>query len=114
MAVTDLTFLNAFSNGNGALKKQFIQMFISSAPNSILEMKQAAAENRLHDLGRGAHSIKPQFSYMGIDSCTEQILKLEKCDEQKLNENEIQELINAVSQICSEAVIELQEVVNEL
>lgn len=114
MKYANLTFLNSFASSKPALVVQFISTFIKTAPETISEMKQAFADHDFHKMSRAAHSLKPQCSYMGIDQINESLVAIEEAEKNNLSNDKISDLLNTVSEICLEAVKELQDHLNTL
>src|SRR6185503_9247597 len=74
----DLSFLRVYSGGNNELMKKFIHSFLERTPTSIKTMEEQLAIKDFHGLSRSAHSLKPQFSYVGIGKAAELVKGIEE------------------------------------
>src|SRR6185436_17048611 len=74
----DLSFLRIYSGGNNELMKKFILSFLERTPASIKTMEEQLSTKDFHALSRSAHSLKPQFSYVGIPRAADLIRGIEE------------------------------------
>lgn len=107
-------FLKSFTNNNPEKIKKYVRLFLNTAPEAILLMKQYHTSSEWAQLKTTAHSLKPQLAYMGIDCLKETILRIEEYAGEGKNPEMISEMITHVEKNCSIAFIELEDFVNSL
>ncbi len=107
--LTDMSFLNQFTGGNPEKKKKYIHMFLENGPR-LLKTIQTALEKKDYDaLKVAAHSMKPQFSYMGIPEEVSQIFLTEQSAGQPAHHHLLPGLVRQLEQVCIKAFEELKQ-----
>ena len=76
----DLTFLNSFTGGNPEKIKKYISMFLNYCPGQLTTMQEQLTSQNYDGLRVTAHALKPQITYMGIQSGEELIKKIIQAD----------------------------------
>src|SRR6185436_5121059 len=99
----DLSFLRAYSSGNNELMKKFINSFLERTPASIKTMEEQLAAKDFHGLSRSAHSLKPQFSYVGIGKAAELVRAIEESAKEMHEVETIHEHLDEVKSILNRA-----------
>lgn len=112
--VTDVSFLETFTNGNREKMSRYIRMFLDAAPSAIGLMRTQLEAGEYRQLKTTAHSIKPQLSYMGIASLKEKILRIEEYAETGEKKEELGNLIDDVDQTCKLAYRELEDLIGKI
>lgn len=111
--VTDMTFLDQFTKGDGTKRTKYIQMFLNNAPGLIKKIEETFHNNDREALKIAAHSLKPQLNYMGVKEDRSHIFQLEQAAQDTLIPNEkITELIQHLKLVCIKAFEELQEIID--
>ncbi|MFI5172578.1 MAG: Hpt domain-containing protein [Chitinophagales bacterium] len=110
----NLSFLENFTKNDTAKMIKYINMFLSLAPSSIETMKQQYMGGDWNNLKTTAHSLKPQFAYMGIESLRENIMRIEEYAGEEKHPQIIETLILAVEEGCNEAFLELRDVIQKI
>lgn len=106
---TDLTMLKKMADGNEQFIKEFITLFLETAPASIISMQKALSEKDWVNLKNLAHKLKPSFNYLGIYQLTEATATIEH-NIVKQNEMEIiPELVDQIVEISNFAFTELKK-----
>ncbi len=110
----NLSFLENFTKNDSGKMIKYINMFLQLAPPSIQTMKHQFELGDWNNLKTTAHSLKPQFAYMGIESLKEIILRIEEYAGEQKNPESIHSLILLVEEGCNEAFMELKDVVQKI
>jgi signal transduction histidine kinase/CheY-like chemotaxis protein/HPt (histidine-containing phosphotransfer) domain-containing protein len=105
--VTDMAFLNQFTNGNAEKKKKYIGMFLDNGPKLLAKIKLALAEGDFETVKVAAHSMKPQLSYMGVKEETSNIFLIEQTAGQAAHRDHLLPLIEHLEMLCNQAFAEL-------
>ena len=105
----NLTFLNSFTGGNPEKIKKYITMFLNHCPSQLVTMKEQLSLANYDGLRGTAHALKPQITYMGIQSGEELIKKIEQMAGSKTEVEKLPEIFNNFNSICEQAMIELKE-----
>jgi PAS domain S-box-containing protein len=104
----NLDFLREISDGNEAFYKEFIQLFLNSAPQSITEMQKSHDECNWENLRQVSHKIKPSFNYIGLKELNLAAAKIEDYSKKQENLDQIPLLIEKIRSTCEIAFKELQ------
>ncbi len=106
---TNLDFLREISDGNDVFYKEFLSLFLTSAPKSISEMEQCYTARDWEHLRMLAHKIKPSFNYVGLKELNHCAAKIEEIATKKIDSGEIQMLLDNIKSVCAVAFKELEE-----
>jgi len=100
--------LEAMSSGDEAFINKMVDMFIHMTPEAVDRMVTALAEDDLEDLGSAAHKIKPSIDMMGITSLRQKIRDLEQWGKNRLNVDQIPDLLNEVIETLNGVIQQLK------
>lgn len=106
--VSDLGYLTTFSNGDKARMGKYINMFLNHAPGQIEDMKRHLENENWEQLKIVAHSLKPQMTYMGIQSLVNVIRDIEEYSGNKRDLEKLPQLIVQVDTTIKKAFEELK------
>lgn len=112
--VSDISFLKTFTSGKTEMMKMFINTFFKSAETSMAEMKEHLANKNYAELKKAAHSLKPQLSYMGINSLAPMIQDIEQNAADGNDEEKIKLQVEQVIAVTLQAIEELKEELQKL
>lgn len=107
--LTNMTFLNQFTGGKADKKRKYIQMFLENAPRLLNNMQNALVKEDYESIKVAAHSMKPQFSYMGIPEEVSQIFLTEQTAGQPAHYHLLPSLVRHLEQVCAKAFEELKQ-----
>lgn len=105
----DLSYLKELSNGSNEFICQMISIFILQTPEAIDNMEMHLNNKDWKRLKATAHKMKPSFSFMGIKELENSIFLVEEYCEKEMHFEQLPELIAKIRNICSLAIIELEE-----
>jgi HPt (histidine-containing phosphotransfer) domain-containing protein len=105
---TDMTFLESFTGGNRDKMNKYINIFLQIYPKSLADMKAHLSANEYDRLRATAHSLKPQITYMGIKGGAELIQKIEKNAGERIEVENLPNVLNDFQNVCDKAVEELK------
>ena len=105
----NLSFLKEISDGNENFYKEFISLFLASAPKAISEMEKSFAAKDFISLQQIAHKIKPSFNYVGLKELNLAAAKIEELAKMESDAGEIQTLLEKIKTVCASAFRELEE-----
>ena len=111
----DLEYLNQRTKSHPKLMMEMISAYLEQTPPLILAMKQSLKDKNWDLMYASAHKMIPSFSIMGISIDFENMAK--KVQEYAIAQKqsgEINELINQLDKVCSQACIELKEEFNRI
>jgi len=106
--LTNMSFLNQFTGGKTDKKHKYIQMFLENAPRLLNNIQSALAKEDYESIKVAAHSMKPQFSYMGIPEEVSQIFLTEQTAGQPAHYHLLPGLVRHLEQVCAKAFEELK------
>ena len=106
---TNLDFLREISDGNDIFYKEFISLFLTSAPKAISEMEKSYVAKDWESLRQLSHKIKPSFNYVGLKELNHCAAKIEDIATRKNDTAEIQMLLDNIKSVCAVAFKELEE-----
>lgn len=107
--VTDMTFLNQFTNGNLEKKRKYIGMFLENGPKLLAKIQAALSIEDYESVKVAAHSMKPQLSYMGIKEETSNIFLIEQTAGQTAHREHLPVLVAQLEKLCNKAFEELND-----
>jgi HPt (histidine-containing phosphotransfer) domain-containing protein len=105
----NLAFLTQFTGGNADKMKKYITMFLNYCPGQLKTMKEQLDAGNYDGLRGTAHALKPQITYMGIESGIELIKKIEANAGSKTEVEKLPEMLSNFTSLCEQAMIELKE-----
>jgi HPt (histidine-containing phosphotransfer) domain-containing protein len=73
----DLSFLKKLMGGDEKLVNNFVTIFRNQTPQQLAEIKILLTNEAWEELSNTAHSLKTQFSYMGLDDFADQMKHIE-------------------------------------
>ncbi len=111
---SDLSFLKTFTDGDTGRMVKYINNFLSMAPEKIAALQSKLDEKNWDELRGAAHKLKPQLSYMGINSIKDDIQKIEDFAAEEKNLEQLPELVATVSSACQKAFKELNAFVRSV
>lgn len=110
--VTDMNFLQQFTNDDHAKQYKYIQMFLDNAPKLLMQLHDGLARKDFDTIKIAAHSLKPQLSYMGITEEVSNVYMLEHSAGEAAHQNLIPDLVQNLERICVKAFDELKGYMN--
>ena len=114
MSHTDLTFLRTFTSGDPAKMSKYINMFLSMAPQSLIQMRQQLDSGDYKALRTSAHSIKTQLKYMGISAAVDLAYAIEQKSAEATDTENIPGLVTQLEDLTNQGVAELKEALTKL
>ncbi len=100
----NLTRLYEMANGNSDFVPNMLKLFLSLVPKSIELINDSSKKNDIETIRKTAHKIKPSINNLGIVSLKEDILILEKWDEQNHSNEELKNALNNVCTVINQVV----------
>lgn len=110
----NLSFLQSLTQGDAVKIKKYISMFIGNTPGAIQQMRMLHAEGNWDKLRTVAHSLKPQLSYMGIESVREVVLRIEEYAGDHKKPDAIAQLIEELDSITRTAIVQLKDAMEKI
>lgn len=111
--LANLTFLINFTKGNKEKIRRYVEMYITSTPTVIEEMKISFKEGNYENVRLKAHSIKPQIQYMGIEELGSVLMRIENIIIQNEGIEQLSELLQIAERINKQASVELSGLINQ-
>ena len=110
----DLTYLRNMSAGNKDLVIEMIGIFNNQIKEFVSEMEANYASGEFEKLGKLAHKAKSSISIMGLHDLAADLKILETIAKQGIETEKYRGYIDRFTAETSEAVIELNEVKENL
>jgi CheY-like chemotaxis protein len=111
---SDLTYLKSISRGNNGFVIKMIGSIISQITNDLEKMKEMVAIKDYENLGFIAHRTKPSFHFIGLKTAQESLTNIEQYAKQKINLDQLGDILEGVSQSFAKAKVELEESLEQL
>lgn len=106
----DLTYLAGLTNHDNASMMQLINVYMEQTPSLVNMMKKGLEDKDWDLVQRAAHKLIPSFSIMGIDRSYEIMAKkIEEYAREKVQPEEIEQLVPELAAACMNACSELKE-----
>lgn len=111
---TDLTYLKNMSAGNKDLVLEMIGIFKRQVIEFSDDMSRYYAKKEYENLGRLAHKAKSSISIMGLDELAKDLKLFENMAKAGTDVDQYPAFIEKFKNETTEAIIELDEVANNL
>ncbi len=111
---TDLTYLRNMSAGNKDLVLEMIGIFKSQVTEFVEDMNRLYDSKKFEELGKLAHKAKSSISIMGLNDLAIELKAFETMAKAGVEPEKYPEFIARFTKETSEAVIELEEVAENL
>ena len=108
--VTDMTFLESFTEGDQDRMKKYIDLFLKLIPKNLEKILLALDQNNYNDLAIFSHTMKPQLNYMGMKEAKGWAEKIEKYSKEGIELEKIPKLIEQLKSHIEKSYEELNEV----
>jgi CheY-like chemotaxis protein len=102
----DLSKLLHMYSGNKALVNNLLTVFKENTPHTLRQINEHFTHNRLHEVARLAHQLKPSIDFMGIVILKTDIRLLEKCEQK--NMPQLQPSIDLLNQVLKTVLLQLE------
>ncbi len=107
--LTDLASLRKMSNNDESFVQEMIKTFIEKTPDLLNELSSASKEKNWPQVGSLAHKLKPNLSFMGINTLKDLILEIEQKGKSETDTAKIPPLVDQLIQSVTVAIEELKE-----
>jgi|GEM_PF-549086 len=104
----NLTFLREMADENDSFIRDFIQLFMQNAPDSVRLLHVHLENGDWEQLRQVAHKIKPSFNYLGLKELYDAAATIEEYARQGINKSELETLVKKITTTCELAYVELQ------
>ncbi len=104
---TDLSYLEAMTEGDKGLIKELIGIFSTQVEEYITQMRKFLDEKNWGELSKLAHKVKSTVAIMGMKDLSEKMKELELLSKKKEKTGTYAGYIDHFTNECREAVIEL-------
>jgi HPt (histidine-containing phosphotransfer) domain-containing protein len=74
----DMLFLKNLMNGDELLVQRFLGIFQNQSPGQVAALKPFLIRQEWEELSNAAHSLKTQFSYLGLQTFATQVRNIEE------------------------------------
>lgn len=105
--ITNMAFLEKFSNGDPQKVQKYKQMFLSNGPKLMDAIKKSLANNDYEGVKIAAHSLKPQLGYMGVDEEVSNIFLLEQSAGERAHHHILEKLVARLGTVMEQCYREL-------
>ncbi len=105
--LTDLSFLREMS-GEDSFIREFLTLFLQNIPVSVGELESGLQEKDYEKIRMAAHKMKPSLNYVGLKNTYEVVAKVEKMAKEKIDLENLPQMIKQVSDECSIGCFELE------
>lgn len=100
-------------NDNTKIVK-YIDIFLKNVPKDLELLKQHLHNEDWEGLGKAAHKMKGNSSYMGIRELNDLFVAAQNYDDDEMEPEEVESMVRRIDEVCSMAVKELHQVREEL
>lgn len=111
---TDLTYLRNMSAGNKELVVEMITIFKNQVDEFVHDMNKLYDEQEFEKLGKLAHKAKSSISIMGLNDLAAELKSFELMAKAGVDIEKYPAFISRFTTETSEAVAELEEVVENI
>ena len=106
--LTDLTYLEDFSDNDREFVREMIETFLKKSGNDLQRITDALAASDWQQLYEAVHKIKPSITFMGIHALKDDVVVLEQYAQQRAHLDEVPALVERTVNVCRRAIVELE------
>jgi CheY-like chemotaxis protein len=106
----NLDYLKEVSGNNQDFILEMVQTFITTLPQTLLELKDASTVENWDTLSRLAHQIKPSFTLMGLEFLRSKVAKIEESARTRTKLESLPNVVEDFVKHCNYAIDELSQV----
>lgn len=106
----DLTFLKDFCKNDKKKMLNYIEMFQSSTPTFIENVRNALNQNNVKKIEVAVHSIRPHLNFMGIHTAKSLAEEIEIACAELDTGDDLNVKVNQLLGLCEEALKELEDI----
>jgi len=101
----DLNNLYELTGGDKELLKEIMELFLDQTPGLMSKVLTHFKSNEYAKVKEFSHTLKPTFTYVGMDKATELAEQIElMAGENNPDAEKLEELINEMNTICTQAI----------
>ena len=101
----DLNNLYELTGGDKELSKEIMELFLDQTPGLMSKVLTHFKSNEYDKVKEFSHTLKPTFTYVGMDKATELAEQIElMAGENNPDAEKLEELINEMNTICTQAI----------
>ena len=106
--VTDLAYLKDISDGNVEFMDEMVNLFIDQSSGHIESLQEGISSQNYETIAAAAHKMKPVLGYVGINAEYSKIRDIETQAKQNGDLNHIQQLLDELQAVITQANEELK------
>lgn len=110
----NLEFFNQLTEGDAERKRFYISTFIEEVFPSIVKIEKCCSDKKWEEVRKLAHSLKPQFHYIGAMKTEKLMHEIEWIASEKTELQELPLKINQLMMECEIIIIELQKELHDM
>lgn len=110
----NLEYLENISGGSKSLVKEMVEIFLEQVPEFTKEMKELLAKKDYQSLGLLAHKAKSSVAIMGMNELAEDLKDFEHLTKEMKDVERYPSYIERFERSCYEAILELNEIIENL
>lgn len=112
--ITNLNFLQKFTNGDPARMQKYIGLYLKLLPDNLVKMKAAIEEKDLQTIVKISHSMRPHLNYMGMSEAADIASKMEGNVMENKDLDKVVDMAVSVVESCVKSETELNEYLNSM
>jgi len=105
--IIDLSYLRKMSNNDEAFVQEMVSSFIEKTPELLTQINLAKEDKKWMEVSDLAHKLKPNLSFMGMDSLKNLVLEIENNAKTGTSTEKIPELVEKLISSVKDAITEL-------
>lgn len=114
MRLVNVTYIEEVCGGDKDIITEMVNIFIEQVPELSSEMESLYSKESYYDLGLIAHKAKSSVAIMGMEDLALKLKDLELKAKSGIEIEQYRGLINDFKEQTSEAIIELNQYINQL
>lgn len=112
--VIDLTPLKEMTGGDDEVMKEMLEIFLSKTPELFSQLETEFNTGNYSEMSTLAHTMKPTFSYVGIQKGHGLAMKIEEFSVDSGDIKNLEETIKELKEVISVSVGQLRKIYQEL
>lgn len=112
--VLDLTYLSEISGGDNGFVKEMLELFNNTTAIEAQQFNELLSQQNWDGIGQLAHKLKAPIQMLGASELFNIVKNLELFGKEKVNLNEVPQMIQRVNELISSLSIEITEALKTL
>ncbi len=104
----NLDYLKSISGGDQDFVLDMLQTFVNNVPEELTKIRNLVSIKNWQKVGEDAHRFSSSMLFLGLDQLKTITTRIEEFGINKVNTDQIPELLNQLENGCNQLILELK------